>query len=120
MIVPSEEEIRNKAHYLYDKSHDIWWIHDIEEDKELKRGNFWEEAKAQLEAETPEEWIARLERNIKAVDELIEKHGPTERVYHYGPRRFYGDDEWEKFVQSHLWAGRVEPKPTKSGNYRLA
>ena len=113
MIVPSEEEIRGKAHYLYDKSHDIWWIHDIEEDRELKRGNFWEEAKAQLEAEAPEEWIARLERDIKAVDELIEKHGPSERVYHYGLRRFYGDDEWEKFVQSHLWAGRVEPKPTK-------
>jgi hypothetical protein len=113
MIVPTEEEIRNKAHYLYDREHDIWWIHDPERDEELKRGGFWEKAKAQLEAETPEEWIARLERNIKAVDELIEKHGPTERVYHYGSRRFYGDAEWEKFVQSHLWAGRVEPKPTK-------
>jgi hypothetical protein len=113
MIVPTEEEIRNKAHYLYDREHDIWWIHDPELDKELKRENFWEKARAQLEAETREEWIARLERNIKAVEELIEKHGPTERVYHYGPRRFYGDEEWEKFVQSHLWAGRVEPKPTK-------
>jgi hypothetical protein len=113
MIVPTEEEIRNKAHYLYDKEHDIWWIHDPELDKELKRENFWEKARAQLEAETREEWIARLERNIKAVEQLIEKHGPTERVYHYGTRRFYGDDEWEKFVQSHLWAGRVEPKPTK-------
>jgi hypothetical protein len=113
MIVPTEEEIRYKAHYLYDKEHDIWWIHDPELDRELKRGSFWEKARAQLEAETREEWIARLERNIKAVDELIEKLGPTERVYHYGTRRFYGDDEWEKFVQSHLWAGRVEPKPTR-------
>jgi hypothetical protein len=113
MIIATDEEIRNKAHYLYDKTHDIWWIHDAEDDRELKRGNFWEKARTQLQAETPEEWIARLERNIKAVDELIKKHGPTERVYHFGMRRFYGDDEWEKFVQSYLWAGKVEPKPTK-------
>ena len=113
MITPTEEEIRSKAHYLYDREHDIWWIHDPERDEELKRSGFWDKARTQLEAETPEEWVARLERNIKAVDELIEKHGPTERVYHYGMRRLYGDDEWEKFVQSYLWAGRVEPKPTK-------
>jgi len=113
MIAPTEDEIRNKAHYLYDKTQDIWWIHDPEEEALLKRGNFWQKAKEQLETETPEEWIARLERNIKAINELIEKHGSIERVYRYGTRRFYGDEEWDKFVQSHLWAGRVEPKADK-------
>ena len=113
MIVPTEEEVRCKAHYLYDREHDIQWIHDPEQDVELKRGNFWEKAREQLQAETPGEWIARLEENIRAVDGLLKKHGPAERVYRYGERRFYGDEEWEKFVQSHLWAGRVEPKPTK-------
>jgi hypothetical protein len=113
MIAPTNEEIRNKAHYLYDKNHNIWWIHDPEEDAFLKRGNFWQKAQEQFETENPEEWVARLEKNIKAINELVEKHGPTERVYHHGTRRFYGDEEWEKFVQSHLWAGRVEPKLDK-------
>jgi len=113
MTVPTEDEIRNKAHYLYDRTLDIWWIHDPEEEAFLKRGDFWQKAKEQLETEPLEEWIARLERNIEAINELIEKHGSIERVYRYGTRRFYGDEEWDKFVQSHLWAGRVEPKADK-------
>ena len=78
MIVPTEDEIRNKAHYLYDRTQDIWWIHDPEEETFLKRGNFWQKAKEQLETETPEEWIPRLERNIEAINELIKKHGSIE------------------------------------------